>query len=427
MIENSFDSIFFLFRSLQVTWIGKIISTMFTILGVAIFALPAGIIGTGLALKIEEVERNNIRNRKKVAAAILIQRAYRSWKAHRTYELVSNFFRERPMQIYKQHDYLSMAQKFIALVQFLAALNKFRELLRPVDWKTVMQSYSDGQTEVLLRTKLVQQSIEELSRRVEMTENRVANMSMKIETKQNTFERRIDHIRQLMESCHRQLLANHLLVELLRTNNQRYHVSSTMTTGRKHTSSTALSNRVIGGGQQQQQQQQTPLQSTLNSKQSIILNQQAAATATTTTTTVQNRSKTTTATTTASKSLQKNSITQTSIIDNISNESKQPPPTPSLLNPNKSSNSNLPKSTITRPNQLNLEKLKNLYPIASSGSNTSIDDDDNTDDDDDLFVNLVAVDYYDNYSIMVTLFDDYLIGDSVVVVVVMKIMVMERK
>ncbi|KAF7491624.1 Potassium voltage-gated channel subfamily KQT member 4 [Sarcoptes scabiei] len=200
-----------------VTWVGKIISTMFTILGVAIFALPAGIIGTGLALKIEEVERNQIRNRKKVAAAILIQRAYRSWKAHTTYELVSKFFRERPMPIYKQHDYLSMAQKFIALIQFYVALNKFRELLRPLDLKTVMQSYSDGQTEVLLRTKLVQQSIEELAKRVEQTENRVANISLRIDYRQNVFERRIDHIRQLMESCHRQLLANHLLVELLRT------------------------------------------------------------------------------------------------------------------------------------------------------------------------------------------------------------------
>ena len=70
-----------------------------------------------------------------------------------------------------------------------------------------------------MRTKLVQQSIEELTRRVEMSENRVANMSMRVETKQNTFERRVDHIRQLLESCHRQLLANHLLVELLRGNN----------------------------------------------------------------------------------------------------------------------------------------------------------------------------------------------------------------
>lgn len=194
---------------------------MFTILGVAIFALPAGIIGTGLALKIEEVERNQIRNRKKRAATILIQRAWRCWKAHTTYELVSKFFRGRPMAIYKNHHYISTAHKFLALVQLFVARNRFRELMRPLDVKMVMQSYSDGQTEVLLRTKLIQQSIEELTRRVEMSENRVGNMSMRVETKQNTFEQRINHIRQLLESCHRQLLANHLLVELLRGNNNR--------------------------------------------------------------------------------------------------------------------------------------------------------------------------------------------------------------
>ena len=350
---------------------------MFTILGVAIFALPAGIIGTGLALKIEEVERNNIRNRKKVAAALLIQRAYRSWKAHRTYELVSKFFRERPMPIYKQHDYLSMAQKFIALVQFLAALNKFRELLRPVDWKTVMQSYSDGQTEVLLRTKLVQQSIEELSRRIEMTENRVANMSMKIETKQNTFERRIDHIRQLMESCHRQLLANHLLVELLRTtnsNNQRnqnlnpnQNNSTIMTQGRKHTSSIALSRQV--------NPQQQPSAAT---KQSMFANQ-----------TTQNRSKTPTATT----KLLKNP----SLIDN-SNELKLSTSNPPLIaNMMKQQTST---TMITRPNHLNLKKSKYLYPIASSGSNTSIDDVDDQDDDyddDDDNIHIVDVDDDDDF------------------------------
>ncbi|KAJ6220645.1 hypothetical protein RDWZM_006457 [Blomia tropicalis] len=198
-----------------VTWIGKIISTIFTILGVAIFALPAGIIGTGLALKIEEEERHQIRNRKKVAAAILIQRAWRCWKANITYEMVARFFRERGMAIYKQHDYRNCAQKFVALAQFTIAKNKFRELMRPIDMKTVIQSYRDGQTEVLLRSKLLQQSIEELSRRVELGENRVSSLAMRLETRQSTFESRIDSIRQQIEGCSRQLLASQALIELL--------------------------------------------------------------------------------------------------------------------------------------------------------------------------------------------------------------------
>lgn len=180
----------------------------------AIFALPAGIIGTGLALKIEEEERNQIRNRKKVAAAILIQRAYRCWKANINHEMVARFFREKPMAIYKQHDYRKMAEKFIALAQFTIAKNKFRELMRPIDMKTVIQSYRDGQTEVLLRSKLLHQSVDELSRRVELGENRVASLSMRLESRQATFETRMEGIRSLLETCHRQLLASQALIEL---------------------------------------------------------------------------------------------------------------------------------------------------------------------------------------------------------------------
>lgn len=189
---------------------------MFTILGVAIFALPAGIIGTGLALKIEEEERNQIRNRKKVAAAILIQRAFRCYKANINHEMVARFFRERPMAIYKQHDYRNMAQKFIALAQFTIAKNKFRELMRPIDMKTVIQSYRDGQTEVMLRSKLLQQSIEELSRRVELGENRVASLSMRLEARQSTFDSRMEGMRRLLEGVHKHVLASQALIELSR-------------------------------------------------------------------------------------------------------------------------------------------------------------------------------------------------------------------
>ncbi|CAG2112628.1 unnamed protein product, partial [Medioppia subpectinata] len=67
---------------IPVTWLGKLVSSVFTVLGVAIFALPAGIIGAGLALKIEEEERNRQRRKKKVAAATLIQCAWRLSKAN---------------------------------------------------------------------------------------------------------------------------------------------------------------------------------------------------------------------------------------------------------------------------------------------------------------------------------------------------------
>lgn len=155
-----------------------------------------------------------MRNMKKVSAAILIQRTWRCYKAHSNYELVSNFFREKPMPMFKAHDLTNMAKKFVALAQFSIAKNKFRELMRPIDLKTVVQSYRDGQTEVLLRAKLLQQTMDRVSQRVEMNENHMCGMSMRMETKQNLMEDKLDSALRLMESCNRRLLANNMLIQL---------------------------------------------------------------------------------------------------------------------------------------------------------------------------------------------------------------------
>jgi hypothetical protein len=61
----------------QVTWLGKLIASIFTILGVSIFALPAGIIGTGLAINVQEEQRALQRRQKKLPAAALIQCCWR--------------------------------------------------------------------------------------------------------------------------------------------------------------------------------------------------------------------------------------------------------------------------------------------------------------------------------------------------------------
>ncbi|CAG2122328.1 unnamed protein product, partial [Medioppia subpectinata] len=101
-----------------ITWLGKLISSLFTVLGVAIFALPAGIIGTGLALKVEEEERNQQRKKKKVAAAVLIQCMWRCYKANANYVAVSSFFKHKPMDLFKRHDYENIANKFVRLTKF---------------------------------------------------------------------------------------------------------------------------------------------------------------------------------------------------------------------------------------------------------------------------------------------------------------------
>ena len=42
--------------------LGKIIGSIFSVLGISLFALPAGILGTGFALKVQEQHRNCLPN-----------------------------------------------------------------------------------------------------------------------------------------------------------------------------------------------------------------------------------------------------------------------------------------------------------------------------------------------------------------------------
>ena len=42
--------------------LGKIIGSIFSVLGISLFALPAGILGTGFALKVQEQHRNCLQN-----------------------------------------------------------------------------------------------------------------------------------------------------------------------------------------------------------------------------------------------------------------------------------------------------------------------------------------------------------------------------
>uniref|UniRef100_A0A673XZR7 Potassium voltage-gated channel subfamily KQT member 1 n=1 Tax=Salmo trutta TaxID=8032 RepID=A0A673XZR7_SALTR len=55
------------------TWIGKTIASCFSVFAISFFALPAGILGSGFALKVQQKQRQKHFNRQIPAAAILIQ------------------------------------------------------------------------------------------------------------------------------------------------------------------------------------------------------------------------------------------------------------------------------------------------------------------------------------------------------------------
>ncbi|XP_065815519.1 potassium voltage-gated channel subfamily KQT member 5 isoform X7 [Labrus bergylta] len=63
------------------TWTGRLLSAGFALLGISFFALPAGILGSGFALKVQEQHRQKHFEKRRNPAASLIQCVWRSYTA----------------------------------------------------------------------------------------------------------------------------------------------------------------------------------------------------------------------------------------------------------------------------------------------------------------------------------------------------------
>ncbi|KAK0676305.1 KCNQ4 protein, partial [Pygoscelis papua] len=59
------------------TWLGRMLAAIFALLGISFFALPAGILGSGFALKVQEQHRQKHFEKRRTPAANLIQAAWR--------------------------------------------------------------------------------------------------------------------------------------------------------------------------------------------------------------------------------------------------------------------------------------------------------------------------------------------------------------
>ncbi|XP_039564261.1 potassium voltage-gated channel subfamily KQT member 1-like isoform X2 [Passer montanus] len=66
------------------TWIGKTIASCFSVFAISFFALPAGILGSGFALKVQQKQRQKHFNRQIPAAASLIQTLWRCYAAEKS-------------------------------------------------------------------------------------------------------------------------------------------------------------------------------------------------------------------------------------------------------------------------------------------------------------------------------------------------------
>ncbi|XP_065159715.1 potassium voltage-gated channel subfamily KQT member 1 isoform X2 [Atheta coriaria] len=67
------------------TWMGKIVASCFSVFAISFFALPAGILGSGFALKVQQKQRQKHFNRQIPAAAMLIQSLWRCYAADKSF------------------------------------------------------------------------------------------------------------------------------------------------------------------------------------------------------------------------------------------------------------------------------------------------------------------------------------------------------
>uniref|UniRef100_A0A8C2EWK1 Potassium voltage-gated channel, KQT-like subfamily, member 3 n=1 Tax=Cyprinus carpio TaxID=7962 RepID=A0A8C2EWK1_CYPCA len=93
------------------TWAGRLLAGTFALIGVSFFALPAGILGSGLALKVQEQHRQKHFEKRRNPAASLIQSAWRYYSTNpvrddliatwRFYETVISLpcFRKEPLEV----------------------------------------------------------------------------------------------------------------------------------------------------------------------------------------------------------------------------------------------------------------------------------------------------------------------------------------
>ncbi|KAM9817313.1 potassium voltage-gated channel subfamily KQT member 1-like [Neosynchiropus ocellatus] len=80
---------------IPITIAGKVIASFFAVLAVAFFALPAGILGCGLALKVQQKQRQKQFNRQIPAAASVIQNAWRRFAVQKQHSASLEVFLKR--------------------------------------------------------------------------------------------------------------------------------------------------------------------------------------------------------------------------------------------------------------------------------------------------------------------------------------------
>uniref|UniRef100_A0A3Q1HIS0 Potassium voltage-gated channel, KQT-like subfamily, member 2a n=1 Tax=Anabas testudineus TaxID=64144 RepID=A0A3Q1HIS0_ANATE len=165
------------------TWYGRLLAATFSMIGVAFFALPAGILGSGFALKVQEQHRQKHFEKRRTPAAGLIQAAWRFYATNlsRTDLLCTWEFYEQNVSAslpgeeigddkschceFLTQDLppgLKVTIRAICVMKFLVSKRRFKESLRPYDVMDVIEQYSAGHLDMLSRIKNLQSRVDQI-------------------------------------------------------------------------------------------------------------------------------------------------------------------------------------------------------------------------------------------------------------------------
>ncbi|XP_049337285.1 potassium voltage-gated channel subfamily KQT member 5 isoform X4 [Astyanax mexicanus] len=93
------------------TWPGRLLSAGFALLGISFFALPAGILGSGFALKVQEQHRQKHFEKRRNPAASLIQAAWRLYSTDRSRTYLNGTWRYYKSVLPPQRHKLSFKER----------------------------------------------------------------------------------------------------------------------------------------------------------------------------------------------------------------------------------------------------------------------------------------------------------------------------
>ncbi|KAM9383332.1 potassium voltage-gated channel subfamily KQT member 5 isoform 4-T4 [Phaethornis superciliosus] len=144
------------------TWLGRLLSAGFALLGISFFALPAGILGSGFALKVQEQHRQKHFEKRRNPAASLIQCVWRSYAADEKSVSIATWKPHLKALHTCSPTKKEQGEASTRIMKFHVAKRKFKETLRPYDVKDVIEQYSAGHLDMLCRIKSLQSRVDQI-------------------------------------------------------------------------------------------------------------------------------------------------------------------------------------------------------------------------------------------------------------------------